>query len=161
MISILQGRVTRIMKRLGGFGRVNLDTASAGDIVSIAGIGGASVTVRGAARRSVSPDGLAGAGEILAWQSCGGADCQCLCCAHTQDTLCSPEVEAPLPTEAIDPPTLTMTFGVRACWRDSVPFFSCGSSCTAKRTGFSAAFEDFHLAFPPLATGERLASGGP
>ena len=67
-----EGRVTKIMKRAGGFGRVTLAEAGVGDIVSIAGIGGASVT----------------------------------------DTLAAVEVEAPLPAIAIDPPTLTMTFGV-------------------------------------------------
>jgi GTP-binding protein len=38
------GRITRILKRRGGFGRVPLAEASVGDIVSIAGIGGAFVT---------------------------------------------------------------------------------------------------------------------
>jgi GTP-binding protein len=38
------GRVTRILKRRGGFGRVSLTEARVGDIVSIAGVGGAAVT---------------------------------------------------------------------------------------------------------------------
>lgn len=36
--------MTRILKRRGGFGRVSLDAARVGDIVSLAGVGGASVT---------------------------------------------------------------------------------------------------------------------
>jgi GTP-binding protein len=39
-----EGRVTRILKRRGGFGRVSLTEARVGDIVSIAGVGGAAVT---------------------------------------------------------------------------------------------------------------------
>ena len=38
------GRVTRILKRQGGFGRVSLREARVGDIVSIAGVPGAAVT---------------------------------------------------------------------------------------------------------------------
>jgi len=67
-----EGRVTRIMKRQGGFGRVTLAQASVGDIVSIAGVPGAFVT----------------------------------------DTLAAPEVVQPLPAVAVDPPTLSMIFGV-------------------------------------------------
>lgn len=39
-----EGRVTKIMKRLGGLGRVTMTEAGAGDIVSIAGLEKASVT---------------------------------------------------------------------------------------------------------------------
>jgi GTP-binding protein len=66
------GRVTRIMKRRGGFGRIQLNEASVGDIVAVAGLGGAYVT----------------------------------------DTLAAMEVTSPLPAVPIDPPTLSMMFGV-------------------------------------------------
>lgn len=38
------GRITRILKRRGGFGRVTVDCATAGDVVSIAGVPAAFVT---------------------------------------------------------------------------------------------------------------------
>jgi GTP-binding protein len=49
------GRVTRILKRRGGFGRVSLTEARVGDIVSIAGIGGAAVTDTLAAPEVLQP----------------------------------------------------------------------------------------------------------
>lgn len=49
------GRITRILKRRGGFGRVPLAEASVGDIVSIAGISGAFVTDTLAAPEVLSP----------------------------------------------------------------------------------------------------------
>ena len=50
-----EGRVTRILKRRGGFGRVSLTEALVGDIVSIAGIGGAVVTDTLAAPEQLQP----------------------------------------------------------------------------------------------------------
>ena len=50
-----EGRVTRIMKRRGGFGRMQLNDAGVGDIVSLAGIGGAYVTDTLAAPEVTSP----------------------------------------------------------------------------------------------------------
>lgn len=109
------------MKRLGGFGRVNLDTASAGDIVSIAGVGGASVTVRAASltRRCLPLPPLLVI-SVFQWARSlihrsppapaplASQQQQ----KQRQDTLCGLEVAEPLQTQAIDPPTLTMTFGV-------------------------------------------------
>jgi len=66
-----QGRVSKVLA-FRGLDRVGLDEATAGDIVSIAGLPNATV-------------------------------------AHT---ICAPEVDAPLPTQPIDPPTLSMTFRV-------------------------------------------------
>jgi GTP-binding protein len=66
-----QGRVSKVLA-FRGLERVGLDEATAGDIVSLAGLPNATV-------------------------------------AHT---ICAPEVEAPLPAQPIDPPTLSMTFRV-------------------------------------------------
>ncbi|EKX44547.1 hypothetical protein GUITHDRAFT_109662 [Guillardia theta CCMP2712] len=63
------GRITKILARKGT-GKVQLNSAKAGDIVQVAGLQKATV-------------------------------------AHT---ICSPDVEEPLPSVAIDPPTLAMTF---------------------------------------------------
>ncbi len=66
-----QGRVSKVLA-FRGLERVGVDEATAGDIVSLAGLPNATV-------------------------------------AHT---ICAPEVEAPLPAQPIDPPTLSMTFRV-------------------------------------------------
>ncbi len=66
-----QGRVSKVLA-FRGLERVGLDEATAGDIVSLAGLPNATV-------------------------------------AHT---ICAPEVDAPLPAQPIDPPTLSMTFRV-------------------------------------------------
>jgi GTP-binding protein len=66
-----QGRVSKVLA-FRGLERIALDQATAGDIVSIAGLPNATV-------------------------------------AHT---IAAPEVEAPLPAQPIDPPTLSMTFRV-------------------------------------------------
>lgn len=66
-----QGRVSKVLA-FRGLERVALDEASAGDIVSIAGLPNATV-------------------------------------AHT---ICAPDIDAPLPAQPIDPPTLSMTFRV-------------------------------------------------
>jgi GTP-binding protein len=66
-----QGRVSKVLA-FRGLERIGLDQATAGDIVSIAGLPNATV-------------------------------------AHT---IAAPEVEAPLPAQPIDPPTLSMTFRV-------------------------------------------------
>jgi GTP-binding protein len=66
-----QGRVSKVLA-FRGLERVGLDEATAGDIVSLAGLPNATV-------------------------------------AHT---ICAPGVEAPLPAQPIDPPTLSMTFRV-------------------------------------------------
>ncbi len=50
-----EGRVTRILKRRGGFGRVTLAEARVGDIVSIAGVPGAGVTDTLAAAEVTAP----------------------------------------------------------------------------------------------------------
>jgi len=68
---IEQGRVSKVLA-FRGLDRIGLDQATAGDIVSIAGLPNATV-------------------------------------AHT---IAAPEVEAPLPAQPIDPPTLSMTFRV-------------------------------------------------
>jgi GTP-binding protein len=68
---IEQGRVSKVLA-FRGLERVGLDEASAGDIVSIAGLPNATVA----------------------------------------QTICAPEVTAPLPAQPIDPPTLSMTFRV-------------------------------------------------
>jgi GTP-binding protein len=66
-----QGRVSKVLA-FRGLERVALDRATAGDIVSIAGLPTATVA----------------------------------------QTIAAPEVEAPLPAQPIDPPTLSMTFRV-------------------------------------------------
>jgi len=66
-----QGRVSKVLA-FRGLERVGVEEATAGDIVSLAGLPNATV-------------------------------------AHT---ICAPEVEAPLPAQPIDPPTLSMTFRV-------------------------------------------------
>ncbi|MEM8644308.1 MAG: translational GTPase TypA [Pseudomonadota bacterium] len=66
-----QGRVSKVLA-FRGLERAALDEASAGDIVSIAGLPNATV-------------------------------------AHT---ICAPEIDAALPAQPIDPPTLSMTFRV-------------------------------------------------
>jgi GTP-binding protein len=66
-----QGRVSKVLA-FRGLERAALEEASAGDIVSVAGLPNATV-------------------------------------AHT---ICAPEVDAPLPAQPIDPPTLSMTFRV-------------------------------------------------
>jgi len=66
-----QSRVSKVLA-FRGLDRIGLDQATAGDIVSIAGLPNATV-------------------------------------AHT---IAAPEVEAPLPAQPIDPPTLSMTFRV-------------------------------------------------
>lgn len=86
-----EGRITKILKRRGGFGRDTLEEAVCGDIITVAGIGGASVT----------------------------------------DTLASMDVQEPLPTEAIDPPTLTMMFRVN----DSPLAGRDGSQLTGSKIG--------------------------
>jgi GTP-binding protein len=66
-----QGRVSKVLA-FRGLDRVGLDEATAGDIVSLAGLPNATVA----------------------------------------NTICAPEVDAPLPAQPIDPPTLSMTFRV-------------------------------------------------
>ncbi|EKX48415.1 hypothetical protein GUITHDRAFT_68817 [Guillardia theta CCMP2712] len=67
---IEQGRITKILYREGEQGILPLESASAGDIIQLAGLSKASIS----------------------------------------DTICSVEVEKPLETIAIDPPTVCMTF---------------------------------------------------
>jgi GTP-binding protein len=66
-----QGRVSKVLA-FRGLERAALDEASAGDIVSLAGLPNATVA----------------------------------------NTICAPEIEAPLAAQPIDPPTLSMTFRV-------------------------------------------------
>lgn len=68
---IEQFRVTKIMA-FRGLGQQPIDEATAGDIVTLAGMSKATVA----------------------------------------DTLCVPEVDVPLPSQPIDPPTITVTFGI-------------------------------------------------
>ena len=66
-----QFRVTKVLA-FRGLSQTAIETAEAGDIVTLAGMSKATVA----------------------------------------DTLCAPEVEAPLPAQPIDPPTITVTFGI-------------------------------------------------
>ncbi|MDR9427666.1 MAG: translational GTPase TypA [Salibaculum sp.] len=64
-------RVSKVLA-FRGLGQQPIDAAQAGDIVSIAGMGKATVA----------------------------------------DTICAPEVTAPIPAQPIDPPTISVTFGI-------------------------------------------------
>ncbi|XVN42223.1 MAG: translational GTPase TypA [Candidatus Rickettsia vulgarisii] len=84
------GRIRKILS-FRGLERVPVDTASAGDIIAIAGIQNANVA----------------------------------------DTICAPEIMEALPSLPIDPPTLSMTFGVN----DSPLAGREGSKLTARLLG--------------------------